>query len=200
MSFSDINLFDLGVGVIFLLLVVRGGWTGFVRQLATFFALIGGYLLAGRYSGQVMVLVEPFVENPKLVFLISFALLFCLSALVFIMIGAFMRKLVEFTMLGWFDRLLGMFLGGAKAWVICSFMYMFLASSLSGSNTLLSQSISGPYLAEGGKILNQFIRDPEIQKHFIPRKPAIPAEKPGQEEPKLERKLEPEETGTVINI
>ncbi len=181
MSFSDLNLFDLIVGVIFLLLIVRGAWTGFVSQLATFFALIGGYLLAGRYSGQGMVLIEPFVDNPKLVFLISFALLFCLSALVFITIGAFIRKLVEFTMLGWFDRLLGMFLGGAKALVVCSFLYMFLAASLSGNNELLNKSISGLYLADGAKILNQFIRDPEIQKHFIPRIPAIPAEKPEQE-------------------
>jgi membrane protein required for colicin V production len=178
MSFSDINLFDIIVGVIFLLLVVRGGWTGFVRQLATFFALIGGYLLAGRYSGQAMVFIEPFVDNPKLVFLISFALLFCLTALVFISLGSLVQKLVDISMLGWFDRLLGMFLGGAKAWVACSFLYMFLASSLSGSNALLNQSISGSYLAEGGKILNQFIRDPDIQKHFVPNKPAIPAEKP----------------------
>lgn len=181
MSFSDINLFDLVVGIIFMLFVIRGGWTGFINQLATFFALIGGYILAGRYSGQAMVFIEPFVDNPKLVFLISFALLFCLTALVFITIGAFMRKIVEFTMLGWFDRLLGMFLGGAKAWVVCSFMYMFLASSLSAGNDLLTKSISGPHLAEGGKILNRFIRDPEIQKHFIPNKPAIPAEKPAPE-------------------
>ncbi len=174
MDFSTMNLFDIVVLVIFMLFIVRGAWVGLIRQLATFAALIGGYLLAARFSGEFKLIVEPFIENPKLAFLASFALLFCFAAFLFILAGVVLRKLVELSLLGWFDRLVGMVLGGVQAWIICCFLYMFLSSSLSGNNTLLNSSVSGPFLAQGSEFLGELIKDSEIKEVFKENKPAIP--------------------------
>jgi membrane protein required for colicin V production len=172
-SFADFTSFDVIVALVFILFIVRGGWIGFMRQLAAFLALVGSYWLAGRYCSQLMPYVDDFIHNPKLVFFVSFALLFCLSALLFILGGKVLHRVMEISLLGWFDRLLGILLGVVKGIVLTSFLYMILASSLSASNDLLKKSISAPYLAMGADILHQLIQDPQLRKYFVPREPAI---------------------------
>jgi len=172
-SLADFTSFDVIVALVFIVFIVRGGWIGFMRQLAAFLALVGSYWLAGRYCSQLMPYVDDFIQNPKLVFFISFALLFCLSALLFILGGKVLHRVMEISLLGWFDRLLGVLLGVVKGVVLTSFLYMVLASSLSASNDLLKKSISAPYLAMGADILHQIIQDPQLRKYFVPREPAI---------------------------
>ncbi len=188
-SLADITSFDVIVALILLVFVVRGAWIGFMRQLAAFLALVGSYWLAGSYSRELMPYVGKFIENPKLVFLVSFALLFCFSALLFIMAGKVLHRVMEISLLGWFDRFLGFLLGAVKGAVLASLLYMFLASSLSASNDLLKKSISSRYLAQGADILHQLISDPQLQELFLPRVPAIP---PAAEDKDQETSSEPE--------
>jgi membrane protein required for colicin V production len=173
-SLADITSFDVIVLVIVLVFIIRGVWIGFMRQLAAFLALVGSYWLAGRYSNQLMPYVDNFVDNPKLIFLVSFGLLFLISAVLFILARKVLRRVMEITLLGWFDRFLGLLLGGFKGVVVASLLYMFLASSLSASNDLLKQSLSSSYLAQGADILRTLIQDPEVQKYFSVKELAIP--------------------------
>lgn len=172
-SFADLTSFDVIIVLIFVVFIIRGVWVGFMRQLTTFLALVGSYWLAGRYSGQLMPYVHQVVENPKMVFLASFVLLFLVSALIFILAGKVLRRVMEISLMGWFDRFLGLLLGGVKAAVVTVLLYMFLASSLSASNDLLTKSLSAPYLSQGAEMVRQIIDDPQIREQFVPRKPAI---------------------------
>lgn len=176
-SLADISSLDVVVAVLILVFMVRGAWIGFMRQFAAFLALVGSYWLAGRYSGQLMPYVHNFIENPKLIFFISFALLFCLSAVLFILGGKVLHRVMEITLLGWFDRFIGLLLGAVKGVILSSLLYLFLVSSLSASNTLLKQSVSSRYLAQGAEILHRLIDDPQLRSYFVPREPAIPEEK-----------------------
>ncbi len=190
-SLADITSFDVIVALILMVFVVRGAWIGFMRQLAAFLALVGSYWLAGRYSRELMPYVGKFIENPKLVFLVSFGLLFFLSALLFILAGKVLHRVMEISLLGWFDRFLGFLLGAVKGAVLASLLYMFLASSLSASNDLLKKSISSGYLAQGADILHQLIADPQLQELFLPRVPAIPS---ATDDNAQETQPEPEES------
>jgi len=188
-SLADITSFDVIVALILIVFVVRGAWMGFMRQLAAFLALVGSYWLGGRYSRELMPYVGKFIENPKLVFLVSFGLLFFLSALLFILGGKVLHRVMEISLLGWFDRFLGFLLGAVKGVVLASLLYMFLASSLSASNDLLKKSISSRYLAQGADVLHQLIADPQLQEIFMPRVPAIP---PAADDNTQEAQSEPE--------
>ncbi|HEB50192.1 MAG TPA: CvpA family protein [Desulfobulbus sp.] len=179
-SLADITSFDVIVVLIFLVFLIRGAWIGFMRQLAAFLALVGSYWLAGRYSGELMPWVERFIQNPKLVFLVSFVLLFLVTALLFILAGKVLHRVMEIAILGWFDRFLGLLLGGIKGAVFACLLYMFLVSSVSASNDLLRKSLSSPLLARGAEQLNLLIHDPRIREYFVPRQPAI-REEPVQE-------------------
>jgi len=172
-SFSDLTSFDVVVVLIFLIFLIRGVWVGFMRQLTTLLALVGSYWLAGRYSGQLLPYVQKITDNPKIVFLVSFAVLFLVLALVFILAGKVLRRVMEIALLGWFDRFLGLLLGGLKGALVAVFLYMMLVSSLSASNDLLKKSLSSPYLSQGADIVRKAIRDPRLRKLFVPREPAI---------------------------
>ena len=102
---------------------------------------------------------------------------FFLSALLFILGGKVLRRVMEISLLGWFDRFLGLLLGAVKGAVLASLLYMILASSLSASNDLLKKSVSSRYLARGSDMLYQLIHDPQLQKYFLPKEPAIPVDK-----------------------
>jgi len=172
-ALSNITLFDSIIALIFLLFIIRGAWIGFMRQLAAFLALVGSYWLAGRYSGELIPYVKQFIENPKVVFLASFVALFLVSAVLFILGGKVLRRVMEISLLGWFDRFLGLLLGCLKASVISVFLYMVLASTLSASNNLLKESVSAPYLKQGAEVVRKVIHDRKLREQFVPKEPAI---------------------------
>ena len=180
-TFAELTYFDLVVACIFLFFLVRGLWIGCVRQLAAFFALVGGYYLAGQYADAMLPLTERFVDNPKLTFLVSFGHIIIVAAIVFTLIGKVLHRFLQITLLGWLDRLSGLGVGAVKAAVVASLLYMFLASSLSATNELLRTSCSTPTLRQGSELLRSFIDDPRLRKYFAQKEPAILSELlPGQ--------------------
>jgi membrane protein required for colicin V production len=172
-TFNELTYFDLAVAGIFLLFLVRGAWIGFMRQLAAFFALVGSYFLAGQYAAAFTPLTERFVDNPKLTFILTFVVLFLLAAVAFTLIGKVLHRVMQITLLGWFDRLLGLALGALKALVLASLLYMVLASSLSTTNDLLRRSWSAPMLKQGAAVLQALINDPRLRQYFQHKEPAI---------------------------
>lgn len=173
-AISDFTSFDIIVGLVFLFFAIRGVWTGFVRQLAAFFALVGGYWLAAHYHGEIAPYADRFLDDPKLIFLVSFICIFLAAALGFALVGKLLRKVIEITLMGWFDRLLGGLLGIVKGAVVTSLVYMFLASSVSASNDVLAKSVSVPYLQLGAAQLQLLINDPRLREYLNPKKLAIP--------------------------
>jgi membrane protein required for colicin V production len=176
-QFSDITSFDYIITLVVLIFVIRGAWIGFMRQLTTFLALIGSYWLSGRYIGEAIPYVQQVVDNPKIVFLASFAILFILSALIFILAGKVLHRVMEISLLGWFDRFLGILLGVAKGAVVTVLAYMILATTLSSSNHLFDKSLTVPYLNQGADLIRTLIQDPKVRKLFVIQEPAIKKEK-----------------------
>lgn len=172
-SLSDITSFDVIVVLIFLLFIIRGTWIGFMRQIAIFLALIGSYILAGTYTGQMTPLVSTFIENPKAVFYISFFILFLLGSVFMLLTGKVLRLVMELTMTTWFDRVLGLLLGFAKGMFVSSILYMIMSSSMVSSNDLLKKSFTTPVLAKGSDFIQRVIRDEELRSLFLPKEPAI---------------------------
>lgn len=191
-SLHGLSSFDLLIVLLFTVFFVRGVWIGCIRQLAAFFALVGGYSLAGQYAHRILPWTERFFDYPKVTFLVSFAMLFLAAALVFTLIGKVLHRVVQITLLGWLDRLFGLMLGGVKAAAIASLLYMLLASSLSTTNDVLRKSVTTPYLKQGAELLRSCIDDPRLRTFFSQKEPAIlnellpgtqPEKKTGQAKP-----------------
>ncbi len=172
-SLNDITSFDVIVVLLFLLPVIRGAWIGLLRQLAVFLALIGSYLLAGNLTPDLMLLLEPYIETPKTVFFLGFTLLFVVGAVFFLLLGKALHLVMELSLVGWFDRVLGLMLGLVKGVFLTSFLYMVVSSSTVATHDLLARSQTTPYLEQGAEFVRKVISDPEVRELFTPKRPAI---------------------------
>lgn len=185
-TFTDLTYFDRAIALIFLFFLARGLWIGCVRQLAALFALIGGYFCASQYGDRILPLSAPFVDHPKVIFLACFAVSSLVAVGGFTLVGKVLRRVRRIARRGWLDRLTGMVVGGIKAAMVTSLLYMLLTSSLSATNELLRTSFSSPYLRQGAEVLRSSIVDSRLRDAFAQKEPAILPELPpgkDQEEP-----------------
>jgi membrane protein required for colicin V production len=181
-SLGDITSFDVVVVVLFLLFTVRGAWVGFLRQVSFFLALVFSYLFAGEYTGSLMPYVDRFIENPKFVFFISFLVLFMAGGFIFILLGKVLHLVMQLTLAGWFDRVLGFLLGLVKAVLVASFLFMIMSSGPSSAHELVHKSVTAQFLARGAAFIQRYIQDAELREKFMPSTPAIPPEEKTEEE------------------
>lgn len=169
------NSLDIGVLVILLVFLARGVWIGLVRQLASLFALILGFIAAGRYYRQFGAVLESYIPS-RFSFLITYALLFLLVYLAIIGIGWGLRKVMSVSLLGWFDRLMGGLFGLGKAVLLASVLFMALTGVVATTAPVLRQSLTAPYLTTTSRQMLVFVRDEKLQGQFLPKTPAISAE------------------------
>ncbi|WP_371877490.1 CvpA family protein [Thiovibrio frasassiensis] len=170
---SIMTAIDFGVIAIFLLFLVRGVWIGFVRQLASLAALILGYLFAGRYYEQISPRLSSLIPSPQLCFLVTYALLFLAVFVGVLALGFVLKKVMSISLLGWFDRFMGGIFGLVKAGVLTSVFFMVISGLLADSNPLITGSLAAPYLSKSSTFLLSFVSDQNLQRHLLPREPAI---------------------------
>ena len=109
-----ITIFDALVVVLCLGFLARGIWVGFIRQISFFLALILGFYLTGQFHSEFYKLALPFLDNPQVVFFGTYVILFVVIYFSVMLIGLGLRKVMNITFLGWFDRTLGGLFGLAK--------------------------------------------------------------------------------------
>lgn len=164
---------DAGVIIITLLFLIRGIWVGLVRQLASIAALVFGFVAAGRYYRQLSEMVLPFINSPKISFIITYTLIFLLVYLLIVGLGFGLKKVMTLTLLGWFDRLMGGILGLTKAVFVATLLFMALSGFVDNTNPLFKGSFFSPYLTTSSRFFLNFVKDKDLQTDFLHTDPAI---------------------------
>ena len=106
---SQIGVVDLILGVVLLLFTLHGFWYGFLRELFSLLALVGGWYVAARYHLAVSRILGVEDAGGVLSRVLVFVGLFLLVVLVVRLIGKALNKVISETPLNWIDR----FAGGA---------------------------------------------------------------------------------------
>ncbi len=169
----NLKTYDIVVLVITLLFLVRGVWVGALRQITVFLALYIGYIVASQYHQQIFPILEKVSSNPKVIFLTSYVLLFLVTYLVVLLLGKLLKMVVDLSLAGWFDRLLGGVIGILKAAIIVVLLHMLLGTVLAPENTMLRECTICPYLNTVSSFTRNIIRDPEARKALLQKAPAI---------------------------
>jgi len=170
---SGITAFDVLVLIIFLAFLARGIWIGFIRQISSLVAMIGGFALAGYFDNEFYRLVLPYINNTHTAFLITYIVLFIAFFFLIKLAGLGLKKVMDVSLTVWFDRTVGGLLGVIKGFFFISLLFIVVGSFLSGSNDYLKKSISYPFLSNSSKVILTFIQDHDIRTYFIPKEPAI---------------------------
>lgn len=117
---------DIVILACFLPAVYLGLKNGFIRQLVALAVVVGGIVLALRFSDTVGAWLQQRIKvEPFWIKAISFALIFITVALVLNLAGKLLEKVLSIAMLGWLNRLLGLALALAtSALLIGVIVYM----------------------------------------------------------------------------
>jgi membrane protein required for colicin V production len=170
---AKITAFDVLVLLIFLAFLVRGIWIGFIRQISSLLAMLGGFLLAGYFDNEFYRLILPFIDKSQTAFFLTYILLFVAFFYLIKLMGLGLKQVMDITLTTWFDRGVGGLFGLIKGVFFSSLILIGISSYLSGSNKYLKDSFTYPFLAKSSKAILFFIRDYDLKSYFIPREPAI---------------------------
>ena len=191
---SDITAFDVLALLIFVAFLVRGVWVGFIRQISSLIAMIGGFALAGYFDSEFYRLILPYIDNSHTAFLITYIVLFIAFFFLIKLAGLGLKKVMDVSLTTWFDRTVGGLFGIAKGIFFVSLLFVVTTSFMSGSNNYLKKSTSYPFLSSSSKAILTFIQDHDIRSYFVPKEPAIKLPSVGK---LFEEKEEQEKSATA---
>ncbi len=170
---ASISTYDIIVLGLFAVLIGRGIWLGFLRQITGLLALYLGYIVAGQYHDKFFPFLRDISENPKVVFLASYVILFIATYIVIMLVGKVLVYAVQISLVGWFDRFLGAILGFAKAMIIVVLMHMILGTMLAPENQMLRTCQTCDALNSAADMTRELIRSEDVRKALQQREPAI---------------------------
>ncbi len=168
-----LTAYDMVVLGICLFFLLRGIWIGALRQITVFLALYVGYIVASQYHQQIFPVLGKLSDNPKVIFLTSYILLFVATYIVVLLLGRFFKMVVNLSLAGWFDSVVGGVVGMLKAVIVIVLLHMFLGTILAPENTMIKNCVFCPQLNAASDYTRNFIRDPEARKSLLQQKPAI---------------------------
>lgn len=163
---------DIGVIVVTAFFLVRGVWIGFVRQIAFLLALFLGYVAAGTYYPTWSQHLTQ-IGNPQLRFVVTYGLLFFTTYVLIMLFGLGLKKVMQISFLGWFDRLMGGVFGLGKAVFIATLVFMALTGIFSSGSAFIEKAFFSKYLMISSKCVASIIKDKDLQAELLPKKPAI---------------------------
>ena len=176
MESMQLSAYDFVVLGIFLLFIGRGVWLGLLKQVVPLLALYVGYFAASRYHDQLFPFLGDVSDNPKVVFLTAYVILFVVTYIVAALLGKVMTHVIQVTITPWFDRLLGAILGFAKGMILIILVHMILGTILAPENQMLRSCQTCPVLNELAESTRKIIKDENIRKALRQQEPAIALE------------------------
>jgi membrane protein required for colicin V production len=105
-----INQLDFIFGLILVILLLRGLYNGFIREIASIVGLFIGLFLASRLYKSVVPLAERFIEDQAYAQIASYVVVLAGTFLVVLIALAILRNIFHMTLLGGVDRFAGGFM------------------------------------------------------------------------------------------
>ncbi len=173
---TNVTSYDFLVLGVLLLLISRGLWLGFLKQVIGLVALYFGYFVASQYHDKLFPFLRDFSDNPKVIFLCSYALLFIVTYILAMFLGKGLSFVIQISMTGWFDRLLGGVLGLAKGVFLVVLVHMLLGTVMAPENQMLRTCETCDELNAASSIATELIRNEDARKALMQKAPAISVE------------------------
>ncbi len=130
---------DLFLGFFVIAVALMGLRSGLIHESVTLLGLIVGLAVAGRFSGHFSGVFLPYLHTRGAANLAAFLVLLVGGWALMLVLGAFVRELLDGIHLGWVDNLAGGVLGLAKGLFLAELVILILmavpAESIRGAVT-----------------------------------------------------------------
>ncbi len=154
-----VHYFDIAVGVIVLLLGLKGIFNGFFKEFFGLIGIIGGIFLASRFGTTVGTMASDAVfhfDNQSAITFTGFLLTLAFFWISMLLIGSLFKKLSHASGLGAIDKLMGFIVGSGKFFLITAVIVFSLNNIKAVHNSFASvmqTSLLFPVLIEVGDII-----------------------------------------------
>ncbi len=171
---ENIIYLDVAILVFGMALLVRGLWTGFIKQVTSIIALLLAFVIAGKYYGACAQYIAPYITSPKVGFVLAYTFLFLVIYLFIYGLGFLMKNVMSVILLGWFDRFMGGVFGAFKAAFIVSLIFVVVSSFAPKASDRIQQSLFYPFLIQSSKMMLSLLKGDDFRSQFVALEPAIP--------------------------
>ncbi len=150
------SYFDIIVGVVILLLGLKGILNGFFRELFGLVGIVGGVFIASRFGTSLGEILSDLIfhfENKAAINFAGFVLALGLFWLMMVGVGVLFKKLSTISGLGSVDKLMGFIVGAGKFFLIASVVaYAFFNIKIVKTNmqATMDKSFLFPILVSTG--------------------------------------------------
>jgi membrane protein required for colicin V production len=123
------NSFDIVFCIFSLVFVILGIFRGFITEVIRLIAVVAGFICGLIFYRQFSVKLSFLHLSQYAVGVVSFLTIFFGCVVIILLVGIILKKVINLTALGWFDRLGGGFVGLIKAFFI-AWVFVIAVSSL----------------------------------------------------------------------
>jgi len=140
------NLLDIVILTVMVILIIRGIFRGFFREIGSFAGIILGLWLANDYQPQMTEYLRTYLTSVKYLPLISFGVIFIFVFILCNISGWGMKMILRKFFFSWADRTLGAGLAFLKGVVITYFVIIMLTFFIPSRTPLIAQSRLAPLI------------------------------------------------------
>ena len=135
------NLLDLAIIVILCFFLIRGIFTGYIRELFSIIGVLAGFFIASTYYMPVAGTLVRWISHTEFIKIVSFLIVFFSVIIAYSILGRIIRYLVKINFLIWTDRFLGAAFGAIKGILIVSVLLVVLIAFLPNEEPIIANSL-----------------------------------------------------------
>jgi len=164
MDFKNLNINTLHI-IIFISIIISviiGYSRGFIRESLSIFNWLFASWFAFKYYSNLKVILRDFISLEIIADALSFGLIFLSIIIIITIISNFISKNIKNTLLGPYDKTLGMFFGLLRAFILILVLVIAGNQTIWKNNTipsLLSKAYSYPIIVLGITYLEKLFPD-----------------------------------------
>ena len=141
---GSLNLLDFLILTPLVFGLARGLYKGFVNELASLLALVGGILIAHAFADDVFLVLSGYIDEPGTgTSILAYVLIFTAVVIIVFVLSRALTKMLGFLALGLVNRILGGLFGLSKMLIILLILTHFIH----------------PFLYQGGYYEKPFFQD-----------------------------------------
>lgn len=140
------NILDYLILIPLIYLTVKGILRGFIREISSLAGIILGVWLGIICQPVLAKVLFRFFNYPRLIPLVSMALIFMVILILCNLAGWGLRRLFKKTLLGWFDRLMGGVFAVLKTIFLAYVAIIMLTFYVSATTPLITESLLAPWI------------------------------------------------------
>jgi len=156
---ENFGYFDIILGIIIILLGLKGLIDGFIKEFFGLLGIIGGIYFGSHYGENVGKLISDnifTIKNPAALSFVGFLLTLGAFWLAMLLIGKLFAKLSSASGMGMLDRIAGFIFGAAKIFLIFSVIVYAISNIEATKKTLekyTKNSLLYPYMIKTGSYI-----------------------------------------------